>query len=82
MWVFGVAIGVVTALLAWRKGYNPMLWFLAAGVIGLLILAFLPFANEANLPSGARDTLKKRGDMIGGVISAVVVLYVLIDLLK
>jgi hypothetical protein len=37
-------IGVVTGLLAMRKGYDFFLWALASGVVGLIVLAFLPFA--------------------------------------
>jgi hypothetical protein len=70
----GLANGVTTALLAGRKGYNSVLWFFAAGVIGLVILAFLPFVNEkSNLPEMERSSMKKTGDTIAGVIAAVAV---------
>jgi len=43
--VWGI-ISLITGALGARKGYNFFLWMLAAGVIGLVILSFLPFANK------------------------------------
>jgi hypothetical protein len=40
-----LAFCVITGLLARRKHYNFFAWFFAAGAIGLIILAFLPFAE-------------------------------------
>ena len=72
--------GVIMAWLAGKKGYNPALWFLT-GIIGLLILTFLPFVNEKSaLPESQRQSKKKNGDRIGGVISAIVVVILLIIL--
>ncbi|MBL7132689.1 MAG: hypothetical protein ISS78_01195 [Phycisphaerae bacterium] len=76
-----ILVGVLMALLAARKGYNPAFWFLAGGIIGLVILAFLPFVNEkSNLPEDERASKKKTGDTIGGVISGLAVLVLLISL--
>ena len=63
--LFVVGVCVVTGALAARKGYNFFLWILAGGIIGLLALAFLPFTNK-----GENEHLKKRGNLIGGGISA------------
>ncbi len=76
-----IVFGAITAALAGRKGYNPALWFLAAGIIGLLTLAFLPFVNEkSTLPEEQRDAKKRTGDTIGGVISGIAVAMLLISL--
>ena len=72
-----VAFGVITAFLAARKGYNPALWFLAAGCVGLVILAFLPFTNKPGMLPDQRASLERRGNVIGGVISAVAALLLL-----
>ncbi len=70
---------VITAALAGRKGYNAWLWFLAAGILGLLVLAFLPFVNEkSELPMEQRAAKKRTGDLIGGAISAFALLLLLI----
>ncbi len=58
-------LSVVTGALAARKGYNFILWALAAGIIGLVILAFLPFANKPEIPPEEQVRLRKSGNMIG-----------------
>lgn len=76
-----IVFGVVMAVLAGRKGYNPALWFFAGGILGLLILAFLPFVNEkSKLPEDQRAAKKKTGDLIGGVTSGIAIVIALISL--
>ena len=76
-----IGFGVIMAMLAGRKGYSPVLWFLAGGILGLLILAFLPFVNEkSQLPKRERASKKQTGDIIGGVISVVAVVLLMVNL--
>lgn len=69
----GIAICAVTGLFAVRKGYNFFLWVLAGGIIGLLILAFLPYVNEKSdiADEAERRRLASRGNGVGGAISVV-----------
>ena len=69
-----VVIPVITGILAMRKGYNFFLWLFAAGIIGLIILAFLPFANKPELAAEDSKRLRTKGNITGGVISALVIL--------
>ncbi|MGA1237896.1 MAG: hypothetical protein ACO34E_13665 [Limisphaerales bacterium] len=46
MWI---VIPTITGLLAYRKGYSFLIWFFAAGILGLILLACQPFANQADL---------------------------------
>lgn len=79
IWIL-IAFGLITALLAGRKGYNPALWFCAAGIIGLIVLAFLPFVNKKSpLPGPVLAQRKKSGNLIGGVLSAVAIVLLLIN---
>lgn len=63
--------GLITALLAARKGYNPLCWFLAGGVVGLLLLAFRPFTNDGKLSEAHRVALQREGNRIGLIISGI-----------
>ena len=63
--------GTITALLAYRKGYNPLCWFFAAGVVGLVVLAFRPFVNRGNLSETERAVLLRRGNRIGLIITGI-----------
>gem|GEM_PF-5508187 len=63
-----VIFGLALALLAGRKGYNRLLWFIPVFlggiwvlILGLLILCFLPFVNaKSKLPEEQRLAKKKR----------------------
>lgn len=68
--VFWVLISLVTGALAARKGYNFILWALAAGIIGLIILAFLPFTNKPDQKPEVQQSLRKTGNTIGAVLAA------------
>ena len=77
-----LVICVITSALAWRKGYHPALWFFAAGIIGLIILAFLPYVNEKSpLSEDERAGKLKTGNTIGGVISAIGILFICAQML-
>jgi len=43
--VFFLIFGTINSLIATKKGFNPFIWFFAAGLLGLIVLAFLPSAN-------------------------------------
>lgn len=64
--------GLLTSLLAARKGYNPLCWFLAGGVVGLLILAFRPFTNNGEYNDRDRIALQQQGNRIGLITSGIV----------
>ena len=67
---FGL-IGLVTAALAVRKGYQFLPWFFAGGIIGLLFLCFLPFANDPKLSEMEQRSLAEKGNVTGKKIAVV-----------
>lgn len=75
LWL-GLIICIVTAALAARKGYSFYLWFLAGGIIGLVILAFLPFVNKGNLSEIEVRERTKTGNIIGGVLTALALIQI------
>jgi hypothetical protein len=62
---------VVPPLLAARKGYKWYLWVFGGGLLGLVILAFLPFANKPDQTPQEQERLQRRGNTIGGVLTAI-----------
>lgn len=78
--IFAV-VPVVTAVLAHRKGYHFLIWFFAAGILGLIVLAFLPFANSRGLPPRRRLRLTRNGNSVGLVLIAVSLLLGVMRLL-
>jgi hypothetical protein len=78
--VIAAILCLVTGGLASRKGYNFFLWAPAGGIIGLLILAFLPFTNDGRMPAEKASRSRMIGNVIGGVISAAAVVFVVTGL--
>ena len=73
--------GAINALIASKKGFNPVIWFFAAGLLGLIVLAFLPSANAA-LPDNEElyEQRRKTGNTAGIIILcfAAVVIFILL----
>jgi hypothetical protein len=80
--VIAVIICGITALFAASKGFNPALWFLAAGCIGWVVLALLPSANAKSLGEEEKARRKKLGDRVGFYTSAVAFLFLLLNIMS
>jgi len=74
----GIVQMVVTGILAYRKGYSFWLW-VCSHIIGLIWLAFLPFARSAQGPEEI-TVLTRKGNRIGGWLSmaSIAVSFVLV----
>ncbi len=75
-----IAICIVTGLLAARRGYNFFLWMFAGGVVGLLVLVFLPDVGKKSKVSDEdeKHRLVSTGNRIGGGISAFAIVAMVI----
>jgi hypothetical protein len=71
LFAFWIWLPLMTGRLAARKGYNFLLWTLGGGMIGLIILAFLPFANRSGQPIELQADLKRRANTIAGSLATV-----------
>lgn len=58
-----------TSVVAYMKGFRVRYWFLAAGPVGLLVLAFLPSATDSHLSREQRQARLKRANLTGFVLS-------------
>ena len=73
--VFLALFGAINAAIAKRKGYNAVIWFFAAGAIGLIFILFLPDTNnEKYNPEKAKDWVGI-GNKIGGSIVCIAVIF-------
>jgi hypothetical protein len=62
---------VAPPLLAARKGYSWYLWTIACGLIGLIVLAFLPYANKPDVSPEVNQSRRQTGNTIGAVLSVI-----------
>ena len=79
--VFFGTIGFVTGTLAARKGYQFWPWVFAGGIIGLLALAFLPFANAPGLSEIEKVQRLEKGNRLGRNLAIVSILFFLVRLM-
>ena len=77
---FIIFVTLVMASLALHKGFKPSRWCLAAGPLGFIILLFMPSANAQGINEYTRKALVDRGNIVGGVLSAISVILFLIRL--
>ena len=68
---------VAPPLLAARKGYAWYLWTFACGVLGLVVLAFLPYANRPDVSKEVNRARRQTGNIVGGVLTALGLLVIL-----
>jgi hypothetical protein len=62
--------GVAPAVLAAWKGYAWPLWTgLACGILGVLVMVFLPFANNKNASEEVNAATRRTGNRVGAVLS-------------
>jgi hypothetical protein len=77
---------LVTPLLAYRKGYSWFAWIMGGGVIGLLVLAFLPYANAPGLTPEQQEMSRQTGNTAGMLISSlsdlIIILFACISVMQ
>lgn len=66
-----LAVSLVTGALAARKGYSFILWAMGSGILGLVTLSFLPFANLPELSPDRQQELRRTGNFLGAALAAV-----------
>jgi hypothetical protein len=74
-----LAIGIVPAIIAERRGYNWRFWILSAGLLGLIIIFFLPDTHKEETPE-ATAKKQKFGNSIGIVLTVIAIMYILLPL--
>ena len=71
--------GIIAALVARNKGYNWVYWFLALGLVGMIVIILMPDANRIGISSDEKAKIQKRGDLTGGILSAVSIVLILVS---
>lgn len=63
---------IVMLFIADKKGFNPWLWLLPSGPLGLIILLCMPSANAVGIDEETSEQRKRSGNSTGGVLSVIV----------
>ncbi|MFW5879630.1 MAG: hypothetical protein ACOC22_04200 [bacterium] len=69
---------IVILIIAKTKGFNVWAWILAGGLLGLIIILFLPSAKVSNIDEELKQRRKNTGTNVGLVLS---VLFVIITII-
>ena len=64
-------LGSLAGLLARRKGYSALWWFLS-GPLGIVVLLFYPSSKNPDLSETQAQQKTKTGNIVGAVLSFVV----------
>ena len=66
-----IVFGFIMIIVASAKGFNPLRWFFAAGLLGLIILFFLPSASAKDIDENEKLKRAERGNKVGTIISII-----------
>jgi nitric oxide reductase large subunit len=66
--------GLVSAVVAHRKGYRPWFWILSCGLVGMLVTLLIPGLDQAATPE-QRERWESRADWTGGLLSGFTFLF-------
>ncbi len=77
--VFFLIFGTINAIIASKKGFNPLIWFFAGGILGLVVLAILPSA-KAVLTENVElyEKRRKTGNRAGIIILCIAAVLLLV----
>jgi 4-hydroxybenzoate polyprenyltransferase len=74
-----VWMGIISAIIADRKGYNPLLWFIAGGsLIAVIVLLIFPSAKKVKESNPAEYKTFRRNANIAGIIFAFISIIALL----
>jgi|GEM_PF-1663841 len=82
-WYIVIGSGIASAVIAFTRGQNPLLWFFSSAA-GIPLLGMIPRANGKALGEQRRARKKvgdKLGLMVGGTVVAVLGLLSVIGIL-
>ena len=76
-WIIAIASCIGTSFWAKSKGYNPVAFFLTAGLAGWIFLAILKNLNKGDMTEEEKTKRKKSGDLAGWVISGLTLVLII-----
>ena len=78
MLIIGLISTIIMIIVAKTKGFNVWAWILAGGLVGLIVVAFLPSAKATNIDENEKQRRRETATNIGLILS---ILFILIGFL-
>ncbi len=75
--IIGIAVAIVMALIANKKGFSWWLWILAGGIPGFIVLLCLPSVSTEGIDEETRIKRRRRGNTVGSVISVIAIILII-----
>jgi hypothetical protein len=76
-----LGFGIINAIIADRKGFNPIIWFFAAGFLGLIVVLILPSSKKILDNDQERERLRRNGNMNGLILLGLIGIIILLRLI-
>jgi uncharacterized membrane protein HdeD (DUF308 family) len=73
-----IVFGIINALIASKKSFNPWIWFFAGGLLGLIAILILPSAHAALPDQELYEQRRKTSNTAGIVILCIALFAILI----
>jgi hypothetical protein len=64
-----ILFGIPSVIIAGSKGFKPFRWLIAFGLIGLIVVAFMPSAKAAGISPEEAQQRSERANRIGALMT-------------
>ena len=75
--IIGFIVMGIMGIIAANKGFNPLLWMLAGGVPGFIILLCMPSGRSPEIDEETKIKRISNGNSTGASISAIIVMLII-----
>jgi len=78
-----LVFGAINAYIASFKSFNPVIWFFAAGLLGLIVVSLMPSATKVLSEHGDLFQKRRRNANIAGLVIvgfAIVSIIILVNI--
>ncbi len=77
-----VVFGPINVIIALIKGFNPVVWFFGAGILGLIVILFMPSARKVKKTDEVLYKKRKEdGNNAGYIMLGVVILAIIANVI-
>jgi uncharacterized membrane protein YidH (DUF202 family) len=73
--------GIPAAIIAAKKGFRPLRWLLALGIIGFIVVICFPSAEKKGLDPAESARRAEQANSIGAFLCGINIFFVVISIL-